>query len=109
MRVRYEPRLNLTDAATTLRLQRARAAPAGASGRLLAPNPVLLGFALLVEARAFTGNLLLDLLGVLELFGGERFIELLLEEDLPLGEFAFIYAIDLGEPGLLLRGQRSGS
>src|SRR5690606_10137817 len=72
-------------------------------------NAVFLGFAFVLDSPALAGQLLLDLFRLVEVLGGECLVELLLQEDLALGEFPFVDAVNVGEPRLLFVGQRSRS
>ena len=72
-----------------------------------AADDVFFGFALLFDSSALTGELLLYLLSFLQLLIRKGIIELLFQENFPLGQLALVDAVDLSEAGFLLGRQRS--
>ena len=75
------------------------------------PDAFLFLLALLLEPGLLAGDLFADLIGLIEVPGREHLAQLLLEEDLPLGELALVDAVDLGQPGFFsaFMGAAAGS
>ena len=75
-------------------------------GLLSLPDAFLLRVALLLQAGPLADELLLDLFDLVGFLVGVGLVELLLQEDLPLGDLPLIDPVDFGQPALLLRGER---
>ena len=70
---------------------------------------ILFLLAFLVEAEPLAAHLLADLFDLLKFLRRHRILDLLLQEDFPLRQLAFVNFVDLGELGFLRRCQRTGT
>ena len=68
---------------------------------LFAAHALLLILAFLLEPGALTGHSATDLIDLASLAVGQSGLQLLLQENLPLGDFALVERVHLGEGALL--------
>jgi hypothetical protein len=82
--------------------------PRRAPGELFSPaDTFFFFFALFLEPRPLTDDLLLNFFDLIGLLIGQGVVQLFFEEDFPFGQFALIKTISLGEPGFLFGGYRA--